>query len=1668
MKRILLSLLVFAGAVQADVLAGYDFDAGDEDGTLAATAEGANVTASSFGTGIGLSNSLNTSFAPDDGLDAEGNAFGTVNLLAFGGTQSEFGFADMGDTNDLSRAIQANEYMEFTISPDADYKLHLERLTFRTFVEEVTASAERWALFSSLDSVVSGNEIAAGQTTDAGRWTNESNYVSVDLSADKFQGLEEAITFRIYVYGGGGATNSATVFDKVVLNGTTSDNSILVGYDFDADASDQSAATTIADELTASPLTSPMGIEFVATVGDNSGMGAGGVAFGSTNTLGCVGIGVDAATASSFEEAVAGNDYVTFTVTPDDGAGFHLRKISFKAAREHENSVDEYAVTDGSGTLIGSPGIITNVVGLTGSYDGVSVDLTGTDYEFISEAVEFRIYAWGRGTTQTSSTLAAIDKVALHGAAVNDSGRNSHFWITLKPQAGTEYGADSDLTMANGYRSVNLSSPDLSCTRLDNGSNWVYQITWTGNNLLGGDEAEPLAFNVVVDAFKDADYDWANASVTSLGTASTPTDIDNRWGVGTDFDFDIAESIRMTLQDFRVDGGDLAANGLLLAEDGFTTMHVAETKGGNGHKMIFWVGTNLTRASFLTPTEIYAVSGDSFSVTGAGSNTGGKHFAIEQVKFSFIVRNPALTVEDPDNPFADISGGHSYGATPYEPTTSNKLAQAFPKFSWDRIPRTMLIRNGSQSFTADEARRIANRYDFVVLEKANGSIQGYYEKAAELKSYNPDIKVVFYWNSRIFYGSFGIDAAIYEPDNWAAWIHPTYEIRGWPTYERNNPDFVDWWAGSCHKIMGLEEGYATDGVTPFQDFENWEHGSPIDGYFIDKTGVPVSMLQPAYEGSADWNFCMNNNGGNRSRQPYLDGTYWEGYTSGGSPDGIAKAIAISKESGKNQKLTMLRNPSDASSNRREMEDHVDNTLAYYLAYAEKYAYFYRQKTVDASAADWQWITDYYDQFNRPLGAPLGDAVKDGYIYSRSFERCDLYLDLKTDSGGKFSRILWKNDIGRPALAGSGASNTDDIYTLQGSGNISGNADNFFYLSDLHYGNGTVTARIDSLSASNAAAKAGIMFRERNEPATTYSDWAEDYTAAYSNGTILASGARTVALLRDAAGQIQMVFRPATNGMLQTAGTVDAGYGPYARLVRSGDTFTGQCSPDGTTWTNIAQVTLSMAEKVEMGMAVTSGDNAVLAKATFSDFSRAESEPKADAQSVTLDEDTSVGIILTGSDSVGTTNLTFTEVSQPASGTLSGTAPNLNYTPDTNYCGADSFTFKVNDGFADSAAATVSITVDPVNDAPVAEPKNVTTPTDTPVAILLTGSDPDGTTNLTYAVVDAPANGALSGIAPDLTYTPTNGYTGRDRFTYTAIDAETNSAPATVSILVVNTATDVIAGYDFDDGTSNATQAVTVKDANVTATDYTTGAGLNDVVNLANGNSNYSNLDAEGNVFGTANGFEFGSARSTFGFTDMNNANNLDLAISSNDYMTFTVAPTNGYDLDLSRFTFRTRVNNVNNSAERWALFSSVDGFTNGAQIAVGRTTTISTYISNVVDLTDSKYQDLNGATEFRLYIYGGNASSSSATLFDKVILHGSAGVVAAPVVGDFEIGVVSGSLTLSWPAVSGASYGVMATTNLVDGPWTNILTGVAGLDGVLSVTNTPTEDRQYFRAYVED
>jgi|GEM_PF-1931544 len=178
---------------------------------------------------------------------------------------------------------------------------------------------------------------------------------------------------------------------------------------------------------------------------------------------------------------------------------------------------------------------------------------------------------------------------------------------------------------------------------------------------------------------------------------------------------------------------------------------------------------------------------------------------------------------------------------------------------------------------------------------------------------------------------------------------------------------------------------------------------------------------------------------------------------------------------------------------------------------------------------------------------------------------------------------------------------------------------------------------------------------------------------------------------------------------------------------------------------------------------------------------ASQAPVAIAKSLTTPEDTPLAVSLSATDANGDT-LTYAVVTNPTQGTLSGIPPNLTYTPQANYNGSDSFTFKANDGSLDSAAATVSIAVSAVNDPPTAAAQSLTIPEDTGLAITLSGSDPENAT-LTFSLVTPPAHGEITGTPPNLTYIPAADFNGSDQFTFKTNDGASDSAADTVAITV---------------------------------------------------------------------------------------------------------------------------------------------------------------------------------------------------------------------------------------------------------------------------------------------
>ena len=149
-------------------------------------------------------------------------------------------------------------------------------------------------------------------------------------------------------------------------------------------------------------------------------------------------------------------------------------------------------------------------------------------------------------------------------------------------------------------------------------------------------------------------------------------------------------------------------------------------------------------------------------------------------------------------------------------------------------------------------------------------------------------------------------------------------------------------------------------------------------------------------------------------------------------------------------------------------------------------------------------------------------------------------------------------------------------------------------------------------------------------------------------------------------------------------------------------------------------------------------------------------------------------------------LSISAVTQGANGSVSvNTGGTITYTPDANFNGSDSFTYTISDGQGGSDTATVNVTVDPVNDPPVAVNDAATTDEDTSVTIsvLANDSDPDGDA-LNLASVTQGANGSVTiNQNGTVTYAPDANFNGADSFTYTVSDGNGGNTTATVDVTV---------------------------------------------------------------------------------------------------------------------------------------------------------------------------------------------------------------------------------------------------------------------------------------------
>ncbi|NOT60690.1 MAG: cadherin-like domain-containing protein, partial [Acidobacteria bacterium] len=187
------------------------------------------------------------------------------------------------------------------------------------------------------------------------------------------------------------------------------------------------------------------------------------------------------------------------------------------------------------------------------------------------------------------------------------------------------------------------------------------------------------------------------------------------------------------------------------------------------------------------------------------------------------------------------------------------------------------------------------------------------------------------------------------------------------------------------------------------------------------------------------------------------------------------------------------------------------------------------------------------------------------------------------------------------------------------------------------------------------------------------------------------------------------------------------------------------------------------------LTATDSQNAATSKTITVRVVNANRAPTANAQRVVANEDTPIQFTLTGSDP-DQDALKLLSFTRPTNGLLTGTFPTLTYTPNANFNGTDSFTFRVTDGQLDSAPATVTLVVNPVNDAPVLNVPGVQNVTvGQALNFTVSATDTDSAQTLTFSATNLPAGATFNAATRQFSWTPSVNQVGTFTITFTVID-----------------------------------------------------------------------------------------------------------------------------------------------------------------------------------------------------------------------------------------------------------------------------------------------------------
>lgn len=368
----------------------------------------------------------------------------------------------------------------------------------------------------------------------------------------------------------------------------------------------------------------------------------------------------------------------------------------------------------------------------------------------------------------------------------------------------------------------------------------------------------------------------------------------------------------------------------------------------------------------------------------------------------------------------------------------------FPEFSWDTMPLYMHLRK-STAFTKEEIKFLS-KYPLITFEKTTGSSdygsteEGTVKAAKAVKKINPKTKILYYKNVVINWSSYKEDKAFLKKNPKALLTNDKGKKVLMPNkrtgfFDISQPYVRDYWVNHIDNVV---KEPSIDGV-----FLDANIKVLVPGFFKSRVGkVKQAEIQSGYMSMmgalnkklSDDKLIIANilrvrpefKDVGRAYLKFFNGSYLEGFEHENFgmtyAEYLAKGIeAVQKSAREGHTIAMSLGIGEAADHnligfddRRKdvvldnaFSKRLDYLLAIFLVCAEKYSYVYPHDGYSVNEIRGEnhssvWLKTF-PQYQNKLGAPKGPAKKEGYIYTRSFEHLDVWLDIEN----KQAKLNWK-------------------------------------------------------------------------------------------------------------------------------------------------------------------------------------------------------------------------------------------------------------------------------------------------------------------------------------------------------------------------------------------------------------------------------------------------------------------------------------------------------------------------------------------------------------------------------------------------------------------------------------------------------------------------------------